>query len=214
MKITNIRVYGLHESIIASGYPMSDAAIVADMDSFKVEPWGNMAEMTLLKKDYPDARDLPGFDRACKLGNAKAGSGHDCFLKGITVQADIQAPCYWWPEWQRYHFQDIVSSQSKMHRIGLMLLEEHCNEFVRADALMIAVQELDRYNGNPTDENFERVLANTPQGLELTARVTFNYLQAKSMYSQRKSHRLKMWKAIVIPEIANLPYAKELGVLS
>jgi len=210
VKITNSRVYGLEESIIASGYPMSTE--VKDMEEYKQEPWGNMAEMCGAKS-FPAARDLPGFDRACNLGNARPNSGHDCFLKGITVQSDIQAPGYWWPQWQRYTFQDIVSSQSKMHRLVQFKLEEHVNEFVRCDALLIMNQELDRFNKYPTDENFERVLANTPQGLELTARITTNYLQLKTMYAQRNTHRLKMWNEVFAEWVEGLPYVKELGIL-
>ena len=48
--------------------------------------------------------------RLYKLGNAKQGSGHDCALKGIVVRYDINAPAYFWQQWQRYHFSDIVSS--------------------------------------------------------------------------------------------------------
>ena len=85
MKIENDFVGGLEESIIASGYPMS----VTDTD------------LEITQKDI---------NRAKKLGTAKSGSGHDCYLKGIVYQADITAPQYWWLQLQRYHFVDIVSS--------------------------------------------------------------------------------------------------------
>ena len=65
-------------------------------------------------------------------GSVPAGSGHDCFLKGVVVQADITAPQYWWLQWQRYHFHDIISSESKMYGILKMNIDVQCNEYVDA----------------------------------------------------------------------------------
>jgi hypothetical protein len=81
LKIENVEVSGIKSSIIASGYPMT-----SDNDS-----------------NYDEKR-------AIKLGKVKSGSGHDCFLKGIIVSCDIIFPEYWSPQFQRYHFVDIISS--------------------------------------------------------------------------------------------------------
>ena len=81
MKIDNGRVYDMAESIKASGYPMSeDVDLGVDMK------------------------------RAEKLAHVPAGSGHDCYLKGIVVNADVTVPQYFWLQFGRYHFADIVSS--------------------------------------------------------------------------------------------------------
>jgi len=166
MKITNTKIYGLEESIVASGYPLSIG-----------EP------------EY-------SLDRAMKLANVKIGSGHDCFLKGIIVQADICAPSYWWPQFQRYHFADIISSQSKMHNILKFNLEKQCNEYVDEKIVEILKEKIAAYNLNKTNENFAVVLSNVPMGLNLTARITTNYLQLKTIYPQRKSHKLPEWKYV------------------
>lgn len=63
------------------------------------------------------------WDRARALGKATPASGHDCFLKGISVHVDIRAGRNWWIQFMRYHFQDTVSSQSTMHNI-LSVMEE------------------------------------------------------------------------------------------
>ena len=83
MKISNIRVYGLEESILASGYPMAT----------EIEEY-NEVKVLLSSKDL---------ERAARLAGASPGSGHDCMLKGIVVQADITAPQYWWLQFGRYH---------------------------------------------------------------------------------------------------------------
>jgi hypothetical protein len=162
MKIENVAVYGLNESIIASGYPM-------------------MKENQSLR-------------RAEVLGNAMLGSGHDCFLKGITVQADVTAPQYWWLQFQRYHFADIISSESKMHCITKMNLEERCNSYVHEKILHVVDEILQIYKKDPSPYKFQVLIANIPMGLKLKARITTNYLQLKTMYYQRHNHKLKEWR--------------------
>ena len=173
MEIKNVRVYGLDDSIVASGYPM-------------------------LKENY-------SIERASKLGGCRTGTGHDCFLKGIIVQADVTASQVWWLQFGRYHFSDIISSQSKMHKVTEMSLVEQCNDYVFSDFIAKLNKYIHWYNnyeqyekitGYPfsKEELWNLIIYNIPMGLELTARITTNYLQLKSQYLQRKNHKLKEWK--------------------
>ncbi len=180
MKFENTEVCGLERAIKASGYPKQ-------------------------KDDYSTKR-------ATRLGSCKTGTGHDCYLKGIIVMVDITAPQYWWLQFQRYHFwhgreimTDIVSSESKMHRMMSMDLEQQCNEYVTDIVKNELKKIIDLYNNYETfkgvrrvniekKELFQMIIANCPMGLELKAAVTFNYLQIKSMYLQRYGHKLKEWQ--------------------
>lgn len=185
--VDNTRVYGLKNSVIASGYPMADCI--------------NPAKDKITPADRK---------RAKKLGGAKAGSGHDCYLKGIVVQCDLTLSEKAWPELQRYHFVDIVSSMSTMHMLPCM--DVH---FVGPTDRVIGqrfLQLVEDYNKAPSEEKWLRMIYSYPSGLLLTARITTNYLQLKTMYAQRKSHRLPEWHA-VCDWIESLPYAKELGVV-
>ncbi len=170
MRIENTDVYDLEKSIRASRYPMST------LDFLDYEAIG--------ESDYKRGR---------KLGKAPSRSGHDCFLKGIGVRTDIRAPQYFWLEFQRYHFADFVSSQSKMHRITNMDLEEQCNEYVDNRVIQIVNEYIKEFNENSSLETFQKIVSNVPMGLELTARITTNYLQLKTMYEQRKNHKLEEW---------------------
>ena len=176
LKVDNARVYGLDESIIASGYPMQ-------IETF------NMDEIDLIDKDYKRSRHL---------GNAVAGSGHDCFLKGIIVQFDLQVPEYIWRQLDRYHFIDYISSQSKMHRITRIDLDSVCNRYVHEEVKEILKSIIDKYEAETdTDkkkELFNEIIANTPAGLMLTARMTTNYLQLKSIINQRSNHKMQEWR--------------------
>ena len=176
VKVDNARVYGLEESIVASGYPMQ--VNTEDMEN-----------VDLTEKDYK---------RIKHLGNAVAGSGHDCFLKGIIVQFDLQVPEYIWRQLDRYHFIDYISSQSKMHRITRIDLDSVCNRYVYNEVKEILKSIIDKYEAetdtNKKKELFNEIIANTPSGLMLTARMTTNYLQLKSIINQRSNHKMQEWK--------------------
>ena len=182
VKVDNARVYGLEESIVASGYPMQTYTV--DLDELEI-----LDEEVITKKDLK---------RAKHLGNAVPGSGHDCFLKGIIVQFDLQVPEYIWRQLDRYHFIDYISSQSKMHRITKINLDSVCNRYVYDEVKEILKSIIDKYEAETdTDkkkELFNEIIANTPSGLMLTARMTTNYLQLKSIINQRSNHKMQEWR--------------------
>jgi hypothetical protein len=126
------------------------------------------------------------------------------------VQADIEAPQHWWLQWSRYHFQDIISSQSKMHRITKMDIEKQCTQRVTSLAIQNLQNCIALYMVDPSPENFELVLDNTPSGLQLIAGITTNYLQLKTEYNQRKNHRLSGWNKVFREWCEGLPMFKEL----
>ena len=167
-QITNVRIYGLDESIRASKYPMS------------VNPEECTAEIT---------------EGVISRGSAPAGSAHDCFLKGIVVQFDLTMSIKMSVEMERYHFIDFVSSQSTMHRITKLDIKESCNDFVVPEIKYILKKLISDYNSLPTPDNYLRVLYNVPTGFCLTARMTTNYLQLKTIYEQRHNHRLPEWRS-------------------
>ena len=180
--VSNVKVYGLEDSIKASKYPMS-----VDID-------GCTDEIT---------------SRVISLGKCERGSGHDQFLTGIIVQFDLTFSLKAWTEAQRYHFLDFVSSQSTIHRIAKFDIEHQCNEYVHQGTISMIKALVDCYNDNPTSENYLRVLYNIPTGFQLTARMTTNYRQLKTIYYQRKNHRLPEWREFC-EWIETLPRFKEI----
>lgn len=182
MRISGVRVYGFDESVKASKYPMS------------VDTQECTNEIT---------------DRTRKLGSCDMGTGHDNYLNGIVVQFDLTFSIKAWVEAERYHFLDFVSSQSTMHKIARLDPRKQCNEYVDEDAVKVLERKIDAYNDNPTPDNYLRVLYNVPTGFELTARMTTNYRQLKTIYYQRKAHRLPEWKEFC-KWIETLPHFEEL----
>lgn len=165
--ISNDKVYGFEDSVKASKYPMSvDINQCTDEITPKVK----------------------------SLAQCATGTGHDNFLNGIVVQFDLTFSIKAWVEGERYHFLDFVSSQSTMHRITKFDVASQCNKYVTAKAIENLNECIDEYNENKTDENYLKVLYNVPTGFSLTARMTTNYRQLKTIYQQRKKHRLPEWK--------------------
>lgn len=175
--IENTQVYGLDKSKIASGNAMRTC--IAD----------NTVEAS--EKDT---------QRAVTLGNTGIGEGHDNFLNGIIVQFDMYAPLYMWKQIQRYHFLDFISSQSTMHRLIKFKVEECCVSDTNSKILSIYQELLNEYNLNSESwgpvykkQKWRELVASLPCGFVLGATMTTNYRQLKTMYNQRKDHRLSEW---------------------
>ena len=134
-------------------------------------------------------------------------SGHDQFLTGIVVQFNLTLTNKAWVEAERYHFLDFVSSQSTMHRIAKFDLDQAYISYV--DPRMVEVMKalVAEYNSDPTPEKYLRVLYSNPAGFRLTARMTTNYRQLKTIYRQRRNHRLPEWRAFC-EWIETLPYSE------
>ncbi len=172
-KIENTQVYGFDKAIKASGNPMRTV-----IDNGEV-----------LDKDLM---------RAEKLGSCRNGLGHDNFLKGIIVQLDLTAPLYFWKQAQRYHWFDFISSQSTMHCLLKFDVESQCVSETNKEILAIMKRLISEYNAlddkDPNKTNkWRELVASLPCGFCLGASMTTNYQQLKTMYIQRKYHKLKEW---------------------
>lgn len=178
--VSNVRVYGLDEAIRAAKYPKA------------VELDGLTAELT------------KGI-LACL--NCPTGEGHDNALNGIIVQFDLTFSQKAWTELQRYHFFDFVSSCSTMHKLQNMNPRLQCNRYVDPRAIDVLNEKISEYNrllnvrkdgiavsDNTLKEARLEMLYNIPSGFELTAAMTTNYRQLKTVYQQRRHHALPDWQ--------------------
>jgi len=194
-KIEHTSVYGLDKSYKASGNPMR--TVIDD------------SEVT--EKDVT---------RGQKLGSCRNGLGHDNFLKGIIVQFDITAPLYFWKQAQRYHWFDFVSSQSTMHCLLKFDVETQCVKDTNKDILKIMKSLVEKYNELPEDDpnkksKWRELVASLPCGFCLGATMTTNYQQLKTMYIQRRYHKLDEWHAFcawceTLPDFLELTNVKNL----
>ena len=165
-------VYGLNESIARAKYPM--AVNIENLN-------GDLS---------------PGIIALAKSGT---GEAHDQFLTGITVQFDLTFSNKAWVEAERYRFLYFVSSQSTIHRMAKFNLETSYNEYVDKRIITLMQDILAEYNAE-TDEKkkkelYLKLLYSNPAGFKITAGMTTNYRQLKTIYKQRKNHKLPEWRA-------------------
>lgn len=152
--------------------------------------------------------------RGLILGNVKAGSGHNCMFKGVQFNMIINMPLYWLKEYQRYHFTDIISSQSTMHCVTQMDIREHCSDRVEPVIIDMINKGVEYFNSLPKEavkerkEAFNYIVANLPSDFHLAMGITMNYLQALSMVKQREHHKLDDWSKDLVPFLKELPFFK------
>lgn len=180
--VSHAHVYGLENSIRRAKFPMA------------VDP-------DLLNSELTDG--ISG------LAKSKPGEGHDQWLTGVIVQFDLTFSNKVWVEAERYHFFDFISSQSTMHRIARFDYDLSYVKYVDPRVIEIMKEKLDVYNNASEDEKNERyleLLYTNPAGFLLTAGMTTNYRQLKTIYHQRKNHRLPEWR-MFCRWIEKLPYS-------
>ena len=197
--ISDVKVYGIDESIKASKYPM---AVDTNKCTYEIT------------------------DRTRQLGNVQTGTGHDNFLKGIVIQFDWKFTPKLSVEVERYHFIDFVSSQSTMHKITKFDLDKAYIKYVDQRCVDVIKEKVEDYNTLQekikvaTDRDkfalqeiakvkYLEILYSNPCGMYLTARMTTNYQQLKTIYQQRRFHRLPEWQDFC-DWIETLPHFKEL----
>ena len=203
MRLENIKVYDLEESLVASGYPMR----------------------TVLTQREPDEKDIK---RGLNLTKASNGNGaHGQWLTGVRVAFDLTFTNKAWVEAERYRFLEFVSSQSTMHRITKFDLAGQYNKYVDPRAIAIMQEKKDQYNAYATAletaqnekakeeirtamrEKYLEMLYTNPAGFELTARMTTNYRCLLNIYIQRWDHRLPEWREFCA-QLLELPMFPEL----
>ena len=205
MKIENLKVYDLEESMIASGYPMR----------------------TELVETHAGDKDLK---RCLNLTKASNGNGaHGQWLTGVRVAFDLTCTNKMWVEAERYRFLEFVSSQSTMHRITKFKIRDQYNQYVDPRVIDIMEEKVAQYNelaeqlkNIPPEQEYTiqklkdmmiqkylEILYTNPAGFELTARMTTNYRCLLNIYIQRHNHRLPEWREFC-QELLKLPFFQEL----
>ena len=153
-----------------------------------------------IDKKYNLYRAWKNYKRLSNLSQSVNGSGHDTALKGIIVQFNLTFSLKAWLQAERYNWLDFVSSCSTMHCITKMDIRSQCNKYVwktTIDQLEGAVKHynsIEDKNSEEAKEMFLNIIYNIPSGFELTARMTTNYLQLKTIYAQRRHHKLPCWQ--------------------
>lgn len=209
MKITTLDVSGMMPAMHAMRNPMNS--------------WDRQDTYMTIKKEIEDIESAPLFklfdpekvvvgqnDKGLSLRLQKAGPEHCKHLRMIVVWADIEAPRYWWQEFDTYRFGVEKVSCSTMHKLTSRKIVEDDFEFEKSnsyswanirESIVILNEAIDMYNGteNPTEKEriWRNLIQNLPQGYIQKRTVMMSYAALRNIVRQRKGHKLREWKFFI-----------------
>jgi hypothetical protein len=148
---------------------------------------------------------------------AKGGPVHAKYRRMIPVFLTINAPLYWWKEFDTYKVGTVANSCSTMHKI-------HAKEFTLDD---FSHEKLTTFNKNVVLEDTIRILNDCRNAYLLTKdrmwwdqmiqllptsynqkrTVLLNYEVLVNIYHSRKNHKLTEWH-VFCDWIRQLPYSE------
>ena len=148
---------------------------------------------------------------ACKL--IRGGTEHRKFLRQIFVSLYIDAPMYWWAEFDTYKIGTTRNSTSFMHT-GLkepFRLDqfEHAKDTLAWNMRINDLNELrEKYNETKDPDTFDELRSMLPSGVIYGSSVTISYENVLNIIHQRKNHKLREWHKLC-DRLLDLPYIKE-----
>jgi len=152
-----------------------------------------------------------------------AGTEHGKFMRQIYTSFDIEAPLYFWSEFDTYHY-NTKNSCSTMHKLMSrhVTLADFENFDSKEELLKPVITQLnkliDKYNEKGlAQEEKTKILVQAksilPSSYLQKRTVSSNYQEIRNMYFQRKNHRLTLWSVDFCNWVKTLPYANELILL-
>lgn len=151
---------------------------------------------------------------------ANAGTDHSKFLRMIHVQFDVNAPLYWWKEFDTYKVGTVRNSCSTMHKIASkeFTLDDFSHEHLMSewkDGLTETIKLLnyarERYIDTKSKQGWWQMIQLLPSSYNQRATIDCNYQVLRTIRnSDRKTHKLDEWRIGFMNFIDSLPYAKEL----
>lgn len=171
-------------------------------------------------------------DFSCKIGQndldlmktlIKSGAEHRKFLRMIHVQMDIEAPLYWWKEFETYKIGTVSNSCSTMHKIAAKeftlddFSHEHIGDVPNCDPMyyaalegtIIALNEARRCFIDTKDKKYWwQMIQLLPSSYNQLRTVDLNYEVLLNQYFQRKDHKLDEWR-IYCEQIKCFPYLND-----
>lgn len=155
-------------------------------------------------------------DRQRAAALCSAGTpDHRKFIRQILVSLDIDAPLYWWKEFDTYKVGTVANSCSTMHKIHSrrfsaadfscdQLTPESMEHFEAYIAYLESVRK--KYLASKSKQDWYDLIQLLPSSYNQLRTVTLNYEVLRNMYHARKEHKLLEWH-VLCDAIAALPYA-------
>lgn len=210
IKISNVKVNGFEDAIRGMRNPMnswhlSDSRYISNTDTYcayeDVVEVGHYTSFVIGQKD-----------KELMMKLCKAGPEHRKFMRMITVHLDINAPLYWWKEFDTYKVGTVANSCSTMHKLTekeFTLDDFSCEHLSKAPKkiLKMVIDELNScrnlylnggYDGYVDVEPKRKdvwwqMIQLLPSSYNQKRTVMMNYEVLANIYKSRKGHKLDEW---------------------
>ena len=155
-------------------------------------------------------------DHALMTKLANGGAVHAKYRRMIPVYVTINAPLYWWKEFDTYKVGTVANSCSTMHKIHSkeFTLDDFSNEHFGNGSLYLMKAIIAHLNicrrwfledGNKTW--WWQLIQTLPTSYNQKRTVMLNYEVLANMYRSRKNHKLDEWHTFC-DWIKTLPYSE------
>lgn len=145
-----------------------------------------------------------------------SGSDHRKFMRQIFVSMDINAPLYWWKEYDTYKVGTTANSCSTMHTIHKkpFTVADFSHDHLLPDALGHLWETLDllnwyraKYLETKDKQHWYSMIQILPSSYNQKRTVTLTYENFVNMYRARRNHKLAEWHTFC-DTIRDLPYSE------
>lgn len=155
-------------------------------------------------------------DHKLMMQLAKGGPVHAKYRRMIPVFLTINAPLYWWKEFDTYKVGTVANSCSTMHKIhsrDLTLDDFSCEHLGTLDlrilngVIGLINDHRADYIANGNKSEWEKMIQLLPTSYNQKRTVMLNYEVLVNIYHSRKNHKLEEWHTFC-DWIKTLPYSE------
>ena len=224
LKIENTEVVGFEAAIRGMRNPMNswdksdsgwDAHIppIILRNQVDWEQWAEQYKAVQYSDEY--TYDIGPNDRDLMARLRNAGTDHRKFMRMIVVYLDINAPLYWWKEFDTYRVGVEKNSCSTMHKIHEKeftfddfshekLINSACMEIQEQHIRISPIQALattieclnsyrDLYLQTKDKKYWWQMIQLLPSSYNQRRTVMLNYEVLANIYKSRRNHKLDEW---------------------
>ena len=160
-------------------------------------------------------------DYTLMMNLRNAGTDHRKFMRMITVYVDINAPLYWWKEFDTYKVGTVANSCSTMHKIHAkeFTLEDFSTEHLYPEVREAFENTIIKYlnearktynflSDTPSKKDaWWQMIQLLPSSYNQKRTVMLNYEVLANIYKSRRNHKLDEWHTFC-DWIEELPYSE------
>lgn len=178
------------------------------MKIYDIEVHGIERALRGLARSYDRPLDAMR-SRATKL--APLDRGHNKFLRMIQLWCEVEAPRFWWAEYDTYKVGTVAQSDSTMHTLTRRSLTREDFEYGIHCAYLNLLNE-NIQHCRDGDMFLHHIKNDLPEGFIQGRTLNFNYATLREITLQRYNHRLPQWQLFLSTLLTHCPHIEYLGL--